>query len=54
MRKPKFIGELPAGDWQFCLVVVQDDADLLLVIDKTGRQPPRIVVDDKLIAITPQ
>lgn len=51
MAEFKLIGELPRGDWQFCLVRIEDEADAVLVVDVMGLNNPRMVIDGKLVEI---
>jgi hypothetical protein len=49
--KFKLIGELPEGDWQFSLIRVRGEADVLVVVDLLGRHAPRMVIDGKFVVI---
>ena len=51
-REFKLIGELPEGDWQFCLVVIEKQLDVIVVVDRSGNSAPRMIVDGKLRTIT--
>jgi len=47
----KLIGELPKGEWQFCLVRIKDAPDVVLVVDLTGYCAPRMVIKGKLVEL---
>ena len=53
-RQFKFAGSLPAnGDWRFLLVVIEGQSDVVLVVDRNGRNAPRMVIDGKLVEVQP-
>lgn len=47
----KLIGELPVGDWEFCLVRVRGGTDAIVIIDKTGQNEPRMLIGAKLVRL---
>jgi hypothetical protein len=51
MTRLKWIGELPRGNWQFCLVRIRGQADVVVVADRTGQNAPRMVIDGKLVSL---
>jgi len=51
VRQFTYIGSLPPGEWRFCLVCIGGQADVILVIDKTGANAPRMVIGDKLVEL---
>lgn len=51
MRKFTLLGRLPAGDWVFGLVVIKHQPDVVLVVDRTGQNAPRMVIGDKLVEV---
>ena len=48
-RKFEYIGELPPGDWKFCLVAIYGKADVVMIVDMSGKEMPRMVADGKLV-----
>lgn len=44
----KRIAALPTGQWEFCLVTLEGQADVIVVIDRTGLEAPRMIIDGKL------
>lgn len=47
----KYLGTLPLGDWRFGLVKIEGKPDVLVLIDKTGFEEPRVLKGDKLVKI---
>ena len=50
MQKPlaKVLGTLPKGEWTFGVILMQGQADVILVIDRSGKNAPLIVIGDRL------
>lgn len=51
--KFKFIATLPAGQWEFLLVKIAGETDAIVVVDRTAKNSPRMLIDDKLIEFPP-
>lgn len=45
------IGELPPGDWEFGLLSLVGQKDVVIVTDRTGANPPQFVYDGKLVTV---
>lgn len=52
---PKFnyIGELPRGEWKFGLVSIVGNTDVIVAVEKNGKEPPRMIIDGKLVNVEP-
>ena len=51
-REVKFIGELPAGDWVMHAVPTSGAKWAIVLADRTGKHPPRIVKDGEMSVLS--
>lgn len=40
--------DLPRGDWAFGVVTFVDKPDVIVLTDRTGLEPPRMIIDGKV------
>lgn len=51
-RTFKLIAQLPRGDWRFLLVRIQGAEDVVVVVDKTGQNEPRLIIGGEVVKVS--
>jgi hypothetical protein len=46
-----FLGKLPSGKWEFCLIDIYGEQPVVIVVDRTGNNTPRMIIDNKLVEL---
>jgi hypothetical protein len=49
--KYEHLGELPAGNWEFKLLIIPGLTNVLLILDETGDSTPRMIIRGKLVEV---
>jgi hypothetical protein len=49
--KYEFLGDLPEGKWRFMLLVIVGQPDVIVVVDESGANAPRMIVGTKLVEL---
>jgi hypothetical protein len=44
----RLLGTLPPGHWVFGLVLIQGQKDAIVVVDRTGDNVPRMIINGKM------